>query len=330
VKVTAHFGEDARVEGRLVSDALLDYLERSGVATAVLLRGVEGFGHSHRLHAERFPDTAPKLPLVAVAVDERERIEPLVAGAAQLVSGGLVTLERARLGAGATDLPADAQLTVYLARGQRVGGRPAHRFLVELLREHGLATAMVLLGVDGLVAGERRRARFLGRNGGTPLVAVAAGRGETVAELLPEIARRFGDPAGTVERVQICKRDGRLLAPPEQLPAGALQKLTIHAGASARAGGHPLPLALVRRLREEGAAGATMLRSVWGYAGREAPHGDRVALVRQTPSLVVTIARPEEIQRLWPLIDALTGEAGLVTSEHIPGLSFEELGTTPV
>ena len=79
MKLSAYFGEHARVGDSLVSDALLDYLERSSVATAVLLRGVEGFGHSHVLHAERFPDTAPKLPLVAVAVDERARIEPLVA-----------------------------------------------------------------------------------------------------------------------------------------------------------------------------------------------------------------------------------------------------------
>ncbi|MDX6514613.1 MAG: hypothetical protein QOH73_279 [Gaiellaceae bacterium] len=330
MKLTAYFGENARVEGRLVSDALLDYLERSGVATAVLLRGVEGFGHSHRLHTEHFPDTAPKLPLVAVAVDERERIAPLVAGAAKLVSGGLVTLERASLGTGAAELPVEAKLTVYLARHQRVDGRPAHRALVELLRGHELAAATVLLGVDGLLAGRRQRARFLGRNGETPLVATAVGPGATVAALLPEIARRFAEPAMAVERVQVCKREGDLLAVPEQLPPGTLQKLTIHAGAHARAGAHPLPLALVRGLREADSAGATMLRSVWGYAGGEAPHGDRVALVRQTPSLVVTIDRPEEIQRLWPLIDALTGEAGLVTSERVPGLSFAEPGTNPL
>ena len=71
-----------------------------------------------------------------------------------------------------------------------------------------------------------------------------------------------------------------------------------------------------------------MLRSVWGYAGDEAPHGDRVALVRQTPTVVVAIDTPTEIRRLWPLVDSLTAEAGLVTSERVPGLSSEQTGTT--
>jgi PII-like signaling protein len=311
VKLTAYFGEDARVEGRLVSDALLDFLERRGVASAVLLRGVEGFGHSHRLHAERFPDTAPKLPLVAMALDTEERLRPLLDEAVRLVGGGLVTLEAT---ADADDPPQHATLTVLLPRR-----RGLHEALVELLRAHGAAAATVLLGVDGLLDGTRRRAAFLGRNAETPSVALAAGPGAALAQLLPAIAERFGDPPVALRRVQVCLRDGATLEAPEQLRDGALQQLTVHAGAHARAGRRPLALELVHRLRENGAAGATMLRSSWGYAGAETPHGDRVALVRQTPTVVVAIDRTEEIRRLWPLVEAVAGEAGLVTCGPLQG-----------
>jgi PII-like signaling protein len=225
-----------------------------------------------------------------------------------------------RAGAAVADPAADARLTVYLGRRQEVDGRLADRVLVELLREHGLAAATVLLGVDGLLAGTRQRARFFGSNRETPLLASAVGPGATVAALLPVIARRLGDPPVTVELVRVCKGNGRAVASPEVAVEDGLQRLTIHAGADARAHGHPLPLALVQRLREEGAAGATMLRGTWGFTGSEAPHGDRVAMRRRTPTLVVALDTPAEIRRLWPLVDELTAEAGLVTSELVPGL----------
>ena len=189
--------------------------------------------------------------------------------------------------------------------------------------------ATVLLGVDGLLGGRRCRASLLRRNDETPVIALAVGPGETIRAVLPDVARLLGDPHFTIERVQICKRNGELVAAPEPLASGTLQKLTVHAGAHARAGQHPLALALVRRLREEGAAGATMLRSIWGYAGSEPPHGERVAFVRQTPTVVVAIDRPAAIERLWPLVDELTAEAGLVTSERVPGFSSAEPGTPP-
>jgi PII-like signaling protein len=308
--LTVYVAETARHGGRLAADALLDLLAAARVEHAVLLRGTEGFGHAHRLHAERFPDTEPKLPLVLHAIDARERLEALLPAAVEAAAGGLVTLERV---APAGETPAYARLSVLLERHARMGGEPAHRVLVELLRGHGLDAATVLLGVDGLAGGERRRARFLGRNADTPLLATAVGPGEAVAALLPALAERLGDPVHTVERVT---RDG----PPATVP-DALEKLTVHVPAHARAGTEPLALALVRRLREDGAAGATLLRSIWGFAGPEEPHGDRASLVRRTPALVVALDRPEDAARRRELVAELTCGRAVVTTEPVPGPS---------
>ena len=61
----------------------------------------------------------------------------------------------------------------------------------------------------------------------------------------------------------------------------------------------------------------------------EQPHGERFALVRRTPTVVVAIDRAEEIRRLWPALAELTAEAGLVTSERVPGFSSSATGSTP-
>jgi PII-like signaling protein len=132
-------------------------------------------------------------------------------------------------------------------------------------------------------------------------------------------------PVMTLERVRVCKRDGAWLADPHRLPArdgsgpGLWQKLTVYAGEQARHDGRPLYAAIVRRLREQRAAGATALRGFWGYHGDHRPHGDRFWSVRRrVPLVTVVLDTPENARRWFEVIDALTDETGLVTSEIVP------------
>ena len=92
----------------------------------------------------------------------------------------------------------------------------------------------------------------------------------------------------------------------------------MYAGEQARHRGHPLYVELVRRLREEGLAGATALRGIWGFSGDHAPHGDRLLqLGRHVPTVTIVIDTPERIARAYSVIDELTSERGLVTCETI-------------
>ena len=95
-------------------------------------------------------------------------------------SRGLITLERARHATALTpgDAPgADAagdavKLTLYLSRRQRIDGVAAHRVAATVFHRHEFAGAAVFLGVDGTVAGQRRRARFFSRNTDVPVLVV--------------------------------------------------------------------------------------------------------------------------------------------------------------
>jgi PII-like signaling protein len=184
------------------------------------------------------------------------------------------------------------------------------------------------LGVDGTAHGVRERARFFGRNAQVPVMIIAIGSGEQIGGVLPELGALLARPLLTLERVRVCKRDGELLSAPAALPAtdeqglAMWQKLMVYASEQARDGRSPLHVAVVRRLRASGASGATCLRGVWGFHGDHAPHGDRLLQVRRhVPVVTIIVDTPERIADSFEIVDELTHEAGLVTSEMVPAMA---------
>jgi PII-like signaling protein len=334
LKLTSWFGERDRSEGReghLVADALLDLYGERGIRNSVVLRGAEGFGAKHRLRTDRLLTLSEDLPVVAIAVDTRERIEGLLESVQEIQRKGLLTVERARMlvpnqtddWATASDDNAHAsKLTIYLDRHDRVGGRPAFVAACELLHREGVAGASALLGVDGTRHGHRRRARFFARNAHVPMTIVAVGQGERIAGVLPQLERMLNNPLLTLERVRVCKRDGRLVEPPhngreaDEHEGELWQKLTVVTSEASRHEGRAVHLELIRRLRKAGAAGATSLRGMWGFHGAHTPHGDRVlSLRRHVPVFTILFDTRERTEALFPIVDELTREHGLVTSE---------------
>jgi PII-like signaling protein len=326
LKLTSYFGERDRAGDVFLADALIDCYARHELAASLVMRGVEGFGAKHRLRTDRLLTLSEDLPLVSVAVDRRQRIEAVLPEVVALSGDGLITLERARMPAGhAVELAASTKVTVYVGRGQRVGRRPAHVAIVDLLHRHGVAGATVLLGVDGTVRGRRRRATFLGANARVPLMIVSVGDGEPIRGALTELRAALADPLVTVERVRVCKRDGRRLAEPQPVPEtessglGVWQKLMVYCSEQSRHNGKPLYQEIVHRLRSEGAMGATALRGIWGYHGDHRPHGDVFwQLQRRVPVVTVVVDTPPAVRRWFEIIDECTDETGLVTSELVP------------
>jgi PII-like signaling protein len=332
LKLTTYFGERDRLGSRFLADAFVEIYARHRLQTSLVMRGVEGFGAKQHLRTDRLLTLSDDLPLVAVAVDTRTRIEAALHEIQDLRFDGLVTLERARMLTGplhAVELPEASdeatKLTVYLGRHDRIGGQPAHRALVDLLHERGIAGATVLLGIDGTAHGERQRARFTGRNPGVPLMVISIGDGHRIAALLPELGAMLPRPLVTLERVRVCKRDGVKLAEPHDAAGtdasglGVWQKLMVYAGEQSRHRRHQLNGELVLALRRAGAAGATSLRGIWGYHGDHQPHGDIFwQLHRRVPVLTVIVDTPDRIRDWFAIVDELTDETGLVTSEMVP------------
>ena len=223
----------------------------------------------------------------------------------------------------------ETKLTIYLGRQERVYRVPAFMAVCDLLHRRGVAGATALLGVDGTAHGRRERASFFSRNAGTPMMVIAVGSGGRIGRVLPELSGLLRRPLLTLERVRICKRDGKLLsaalrlarARADQAGLPLWHKLMVYTSEAALHDGQPIHRAIVRRLRAAGISGATTQRGIWGFHGDHAPHGDRLLqLGRHVPAVTIVIDSPERIAAAFAVIDELTAGQGLVTSETVPVL----------
>jgi PII-like signaling protein len=329
-KLTVYFGERDRVGRPFLADALIGAFARHRSRVAVLLRGTDGFGIKHQLRTDRLLTLSEDLPIVAVAVDRPEVIERILTEVRELSFDGLITLERAQLVDGdappAAELPPTAKLTAFVGRGARVDGRAAYEEAVAILRSLGVDGASVLVGVDGVISGARRRATFLGRNESVPAMVISVGAADRLARAATELGAVLDAPM-TFERVAILKRDGEHHAP---LPVvggrdsegrARWQQLTLYSSDQNHFDGRPAHQACIRQLRRQGAMGATALRGIWGYHGHHTPHGDSMlAIRRRVPTVTVVVDEPDHAQRRLEALDLVSPDRGLITSEVVPAM----------
>jgi PII-like signaling protein len=83
--------------GRPLYEAILLTLRERGFAGVTVLRGVAGFGASSQLHTDRVLRLSSDLPVVIEVVEREETIQEALPVLDELMDGGLVTLERARV-----------------------------------------------------------------------------------------------------------------------------------------------------------------------------------------------------------------------------------------
>jgi hypothetical protein len=87
-------GESDTNDGRPLYQAIVETLRREGLAGATVLRGIEGFGKSSRLHTSHILRLSEDLPIVIECVDSAERIEAILPNLDTMIGDGLVTIER--------------------------------------------------------------------------------------------------------------------------------------------------------------------------------------------------------------------------------------------
>ncbi|MBE0501669.1 MAG: DUF190 domain-containing protein [Desulfuromonadales bacterium] len=90
-------GENDRFQNLALYEALLELFRAEGLAGATVLRGVAGFGAGSVLHTDRLLRLSSDLPLVIEVVDTEDNIEAILPKIDGMFSGGLITLEKARV-----------------------------------------------------------------------------------------------------------------------------------------------------------------------------------------------------------------------------------------
>src|SRR4029434_3689058 len=90
-------GESDRCQHRPLYEAIVLKARELELAGATVLRGPMGFGKSSHLHTAKILRLSMDLPIVIEIVDSEERIDALLPVLDEMMGGGLVTLERAKV-----------------------------------------------------------------------------------------------------------------------------------------------------------------------------------------------------------------------------------------
>ncbi len=103
---------------------------------------------------------------------------------------------------------------------------------------------------------------------------------------------------------------------------GSGKRLTIYCGESDRSGHHPLATVLVERARDEGLAGATVVRGIEGFGASSHLHTTRLlSLSDDLPIVIQLVDTEDRIRAFLPIVDELIGD-GLVTLEDVDVLVY--------
>jgi uncharacterized protein len=92
--VRIYLGESDRWHGKPLYQAIVERLRERGLAGATVLRGIEGFGARQHLHSTRILSLSEDLPILVEAVDTEEKIRAILPELDEMLTDGLITLEK--------------------------------------------------------------------------------------------------------------------------------------------------------------------------------------------------------------------------------------------
>jgi hypothetical protein len=90
-------GESDRWHHRPLYEAIVMKAREAHLAGATVLRGPMGFGKSSHVHTAKILRLSTDLPLVIEIVDTEEKINAFLPALEEMMGGGLVTLEKAKV-----------------------------------------------------------------------------------------------------------------------------------------------------------------------------------------------------------------------------------------
>jgi PII-like signaling protein len=97
VLMRIHIGERDKYKGRPLYREIVELLRKRHYAGATVMRAVMGFGASARLHTDRIEVLSLDLPIVVECVETEEKIRAILPELDEMIGGGLITLERAKV-----------------------------------------------------------------------------------------------------------------------------------------------------------------------------------------------------------------------------------------
>ena len=107
VLMRIHIGERDRYRGRPLYQAIVELLREKHYAGATVLRAIMGFGSNSKIRSDRVEALSLDLPVIVECIDTEEKIEAILPTLDEMIGGGLITLERARVIMYRPDVPVE-------------------------------------------------------------------------------------------------------------------------------------------------------------------------------------------------------------------------------
>ena len=95
--VRVFIGDSDTWKGHPLSDAIVRRARGEGLAGATVIKGIEGFGASSRIHIGKILRSSADLPVIIELVDTHENIERILPVLDEMVDDGMITLEKIQI-----------------------------------------------------------------------------------------------------------------------------------------------------------------------------------------------------------------------------------------
>ncbi len=92
-RLRIYVGESSRYHHRALYEAVVVKAREMGLAGATVMRGLEGYGYTHRIHSANLLTLSGDLPLVIEVIDRPDRVDQFAAVVAGMLDHGLVTVD---------------------------------------------------------------------------------------------------------------------------------------------------------------------------------------------------------------------------------------------
>lgn len=241
-------------------------------------------------------------------------------------------------------------LRFYLRMADRAPWSPTYERIVKVARHEGLAGATVLKGIMGYGShGELRKSAWT-LTEHVPVIVEVVDSGERIINFINgALDKQIVSGLATLERAAVMMYRHRtheqttplqlaeMLKPLSTLPRiesrdnmtinedGILLRVFI--GESDRYEHKPLFEAIVRKVRELGLSGATVLRGVEGFGANSVVHRASLLEMSMDLPIVVEIVDTEpKIKTLLPHLETMVQE-GMITMEYVVILMYRHNGT---
>lgn len=94
LRLTVFIGESDLWHRRPLYHEIVHRAHQAGLAGASVFRGIEGFGASNHVHTNQLLSLSEDLPLAVVIVDTEERVRAFLPRLDEVITEGLVVLDR--------------------------------------------------------------------------------------------------------------------------------------------------------------------------------------------------------------------------------------------